>query len=1158
MPQTVTLRVGSGYEASGWTYLVPSTPFFTALVQDAETGAPVTNAQGVRFYVEFPTLDGRPPTFVSGIPTGNPGEWRVEIEVKYPGLLRVQVVVSIPALQTDLHDIRLLSGIVPAVSPRSVLVLPGGEVLSGDALQYMSAERITELRNAGAAQNDDRFVVVQHDDDGNPYVTTMRLGDFLAASNASIAAAQAADSATSSANSAAAALEAKEGAEDAADAAGDSATAAAQSKGQADAAATLAGQRATAANASAAAAAGSAAEAAETLATFQQEAPAYIDNAVNAAPEVTVSQLTQNDFLAVTAAADLSRIQIRAFAAVLARIYTGTMAVTQPLANHIHQRDTVTGGVFGKGVGTVPIQITASAPVVTLERQVIDFDAPGTLLEDWASAGPPLAAGLSTVNVPLSATLKRVVFRFRANGDDASIVATTVPVMLGEVVLIGDSQSLGVAMMSTRYTGGGQTISDMGLTPSPFGWGFASIANGVQDELQVTYNYPPTAWQQPNDTAGVFTSAFSVEFMNRMIALLGVPVGMIGYAVGGSSQTKWQPGGEHWARLIDVIDRAGGRFGTAISWIGHQNSRDGTTYQSMRDQYGVFFAALDAAYPNTTRKRILSTIPGIGNYSGSTADSVNAIRRAAIDFAASTPASARYVDALDGQLGSDLVHPTQLGNITNARSVFRALGNLFGLVPHDSRGPLITGASRDFGSRWIYLAASQVNGGTAWVGAGTPANQFLIYPAGTSTTPLALDATTPIDLSNPARIGLQLAAAPTEPAGFDVWYRRRPDTAFTIGSAIYDNVTDGDGITNGRQLAIITEPLRLERPQTVLTVAAVSDKAPGQAIPLSGTYTNGLPTSLAYSVDDGATFTGFSPAATIAGGNWSASIPGGVPVGAWRIIVRDADTLGAVTTNPFKVAVVSPIAVPVVASPVLAFDMSAPWDSAFSDTGRAVQASMGQAVAGLADTSGAGNHMLQDAEAARPMLLASVKNSLPGLRFTGSLSQFLTMAAPGGILDALKEAQEFTALVVWTPASLPAAAQDVITFGQSSLTGFNTVRFSQHLSSGAVRAGRHSDTVLGNTPGANVSLNSVVTQVVRLSADGTLRSAVNAVPETVRTATSLGVGPLDFGSLGASMNRNPDKYYLNGWVYEVRIWLAGSDAAKRDQLLSYGPSKWGA
>jgi hypothetical protein len=496
----------------------------------------------------------------------------------------------------------------------------------------------------------------------------------------------------------------------------------------------------------------------------------------------------------------------RLLAAQIQQIYLGTLNVAQPISNRIFQRDSRTGGVNNLGSGTVLLTVTPSQPVTVLDYRLRDAASPATVLQDWTNGTPPLSAGQQQIGLTVPAGLKKYLIDLRANSDDTSVVSTTNPVMVGELVAFA-GQSLAEIMLSLEPTGESTTIASLGLTISPWGWIFAGWANNngafpaVADGAD--RNYPPAVWGQPGDAVSpAFHSAFGVQFFNRMVALTQVPCGLIGYTVGGTGIDSWLPGYTganpgHWTKLTTVLTAAGGKFGLFFWVQGHYETRNANTAPAYLTQLQTLFSAIIAAYPNGF-KRVVATIPGVGAY-GSGPTAIEMVRNTAKGFV-SGDATAAYVDGLDTTLFTDLVHPSQAGTLIWADHFYRAGAGKLGLLTHGDQGPVVTGASRAYNSKWIYLAVNQTNGGTAWQTAGVPANQFQVFPAGATTGAIALDATTPLDLSDPSKIGLQLAAAPTEPQALDVWYRRPPDTATVISGAIYDNATDGDGITRGRQL----------------------------------------------------------------------------------------------------------------------------------------------------------------------------------------------------------------------------------------------------------------------------------------------------------------------------------------------------------------------
>ena len=160
----------------------------------------------------------------------------------------------------------------------------------------------------------------------------------------------------------------------------------------------------------------------------------------------------------------------------LQNIYLGTITVANPYVNQIFQRDTRTGGPFGKGVGNVVLTINPSQPVTVLEHRLRDASIPANIVQDWTNSVPSLAAGSQTVALAAPAGLYMYLLDIRANHDDVSIVSTTHAVMVGELIGFA-GQSLAEDMVTNIASGDSSTVADAGLTVSPWNFVFASFAS---------------------------------------------------------------------------------------------------------------------------------------------------------------------------------------------------------------------------------------------------------------------------------------------------------------------------------------------------------------------------------------------------------------------------------------------------------------------------------------------------------------------------------------------------------------------------------------------------------------------------------------------------------------------------------------------------------
>lgn len=852
----------------------------------------------------------------------------------------------------------------------------------------------------------------------------------------------------------------------------------------------------------------------------------------------------------------------RAAVVAASTVYVGALALTEPYANQIFQRTTRTGGLWSKGVGTIPLVINPTQPVTLLQYRLRDASSLGSVLQDWATAAPPLAAGSQSVNLTAPAGLYKYIIDLRANSDDTSIISTTNPVMVGEVRAFA-GQSLAQQFIDNRPSGDTTTIASLGLSVSPWAWIWAATAlntgNVPQEADYSAINLPPTAWAQSSD-AGPWNSAWAVQYQNQMIALTGVPCGLVGYAVGGTGIATWLPGYSgsgtaHYETLVSIITAAGGTFGGFLWCQGHYEARmltsALTTTAAYRAQLALLFTSLAASFPSSgTFYQIISSIPAIGAYSGTSVTTRNQVRAVNKDYVADTAASA-HVDGLDIELVADLVHYSQAGAITFANQWFRADAKKMALATYGNDGPLITSATRAYGSADIVLAVTQPNGGTAFATSGSIANQFTVYPAGTLSGALTISS---VDTSDPAEIVLTLSAAPSEPAALDVWYRISPDDATIIATTIRDNVG-----TPGRQLALLGEPSVASIPVVVITIATIAAANAGASTTISGTYSNGLPTGLEYSTDGGLNWT-TAPTPTIGSGAWSFTLASGFTVGVYRLKVRDDLTQGTGTSNTFVISQASPATLPTITNRVFSMNMANPNANLFTDTNLSVQAVVGDYVGGLQDQTGTTNFFIQATQALKPQFIANVKNGLPGLYFSGSLAQFLSIRANAPLAGTLKASTGYTIFIVYTPTTIPAVAATLFSASERArVGGFNIIRGAQILSTAVVRASRNSDAVTYQPSVAAAATVNVVAKTINRyeSAGPTLKMRVNSLVEAGVVPAGLGANAFTACYIGAEGSNGIDQFYFDGYIHQIEIWNTAASDVQRDDLATYATSQWG-
>jgi len=372
---------------------------------------------------------------------------------------------------------------------------------------------------------------------------------------------------------------------------------------------------------------------------------------------------------------------------------------------------------------------------------------------------------------------------------------------VGEVIAIA-GQSLAEKAISSSALGDDAPLRSLGLSVGDAGTAFVAYASNtgvfppVPDGPDV--NFPPRRWMTPGD-ADIVNSSFAVELMRRLRDRLKVPIGLVGYAVGGTGISTWLPGTKHFRKLSVVIRRAGGRVGVFL-WIqGHYESKNGNTPPGYMRQLRSIFREYQRAFPGPSGgrfNRVVITIPAIGKYDGTPA-AINMVRHTAKAYAR-LEGNTLYVDGLDATLMPDMLHPSQAGNVVLADHVYRAVAYSLGLLPHGDEGPHIGSASHVVGSKVIRLRVTQTNGASGLIGVGDLDSQFEVYPANSASALALLPGG--VIIVSPREIDLHLKSVPPGTEDLTVWYRRSPDTPDAVRSGIYDTATDGDGLARGRQL----------------------------------------------------------------------------------------------------------------------------------------------------------------------------------------------------------------------------------------------------------------------------------------------------------------------------------------------------------------------
>lgn len=446
-----------------------------------------------------------------------------------------------------------------------------------------------------------------------------------------------------------------------------------------------------------------------------------------------------------------------------------------PTAQRTYQRATTTGGTLGKGQGSVSVRIdTPSATPIYARTRAADGTT--VLQAPWQISASASAGTLSITGIDARPDSFYLDIAPSASGPWTPSPTT---IQMGRVIAL-EGQSLARYMFLT-------TGNPMGITPSPTSRAFAATSGAPGS----AYNYP--SWAVPADGA-TYTGAGVAELLRLQEIASGVACAAVGAPVGGTPISNYVPGGAFGNNMmLSVLDSAAG-IEACILFVGHTDSSLGTADKEFRSCIGEVFDQHTAH--NTVRganfDRVMLTIPNINSSSWGTPENRRTIRNMAQRYCDDNGIT--YCAPADVSL-TDGVHEDQAGGVTLARHMHRALRPGLGLTGGD-QGPRVTSATRSGVN--VTLTVALPTGATSLVSVGAPASRFAVFAAGTTATVLALDATTPITVGTNT-IVLKLAADPGGAVDVHALY---PNESISNGATncIYDNHTDSDGITLGRQL----------------------------------------------------------------------------------------------------------------------------------------------------------------------------------------------------------------------------------------------------------------------------------------------------------------------------------------------------------------------
>ena len=247
-----------------------------------------------------------------------------------------------------------------------------------------------------------------------------------------------------------------------------------------------------------------------------------------------------------------------------------------------------------------------------------------------------------------------------------------------------------------------------------------------------------------------------VYLANRLAAATGAPVGILPYAVGGSTISTWVPGsGTNWATFAAAVTAAGSDFEACI-WLQGESDAGGDM-AVYKTNLALVRAGLLSITGRASSALAMAVVPlGPCTTSWTAVEGrFGAVRQAHLEYVSG--ASGAYIlnSALDASLRDGQVHYTQASHDRKARRTAEWVLRAAAGTSDTMQGPTITSASRSGATITVTVAH---HGGTTLIdgggGSGSALAGFRVFDGGSAAT---ISATA---IASATTITLTLSATP--------------------------------------------------------------------------------------------------------------------------------------------------------------------------------------------------------------------------------------------------------------------------------------------------------------------------------------------------------------------------------------------------------------
>lgn len=333
---------------------------------------------------------------------------------------------------------------------------------------------------------------------------------------------------------------------------------------------------------------------------------------------------------------------------------SGSLTITKPIADQIVQRDR------GASTGTVACAGSYTGTPTHIEARLVQHGTSTPLTSfDWQTVVASPSGGNWSFNftsVPAAYAWYDLQVRF---SNDASVNATSSEFALGDLIAWW-GQSNAINPFSS--------VGSSTLTPD-------AMLRVVGNSIGTGSNWL---------TADTTKMDGPIKMGNAIIAVTGLPVGMVSCAIGGTAIATWIPGGTSYIPALATVVGVGSKL-AAVLWIQGEADTDSlTTGQYLTKLGEVFDTGLRAAVSDSSLPVILVTL---GFQSALTDAGTDAIRDAQAQWCAAASTKNLRVERWD-LTTSDNLHLNALGHRNLGDRTARALEKTAGAVS-TYRGPRI-------------------------------------------------------------------------------------------------------------------------------------------------------------------------------------------------------------------------------------------------------------------------------------------------------------------------------------------------------------------------------------------------------------------------------------------------------------------------------------